>query len=209
MDEVLIQIFPNMTLWKLHSLKEYLIFGLLLVGGALLFWFWIQRLKKARTPEGARKRVLKAIKSASHGHFNPISPAGITTGRNPLWILLPHDMLLLEVVYRGYRIQGSEWAEQWSLNDNSESRKVPNPLMALEKDRETVEKQLQTAKFPPLALHTFVIGADNYAETTFKLDEGARAHALTLPELKQWIKKRNLQPLSEKKQKELLSLLKF
>lgn len=109
MDEVLIQIFPNMTLWKLHSLKEYLIFGLLLAGGALLFWFWTQRLKKARTPEGARKRVLKAIKSASHNHFHQISPASSTTSQNPLWILLPHDLLILEVVYRGYRIQGSEW----------------------------------------------------------------------------------------------------
>lgn len=75
MDEVLIQIFPNMTLWKLHSLKEYLIFGMLLVGGFLLFSFWTRRLKKARTPEGARKRVLKAIGSASHGDFQEITPA--------------------------------------------------------------------------------------------------------------------------------------
>lgn len=209
MDEVLIQIFPNMTLWKLHSLKEYLIFGLLLAGGALLFWFWTQRLKKARTPEGAKKRVLKAVKSASHGKFRELTPANSSADRNALWILLPHDLLILEVVYRGYRIHGSERAEQWTLNDNSESKKIPNPLVALEKDKETVKKHLQTAKVPPLELHTLVIGADNYAETTFKLDEGARAHALTLPELKQWIKKRNLQPLSEKKQKELLALLKF
>ena len=35
MDEIVIQIFPNMTVWKLHSFKEYLIFFLLLLSGFL------------------------------------------------------------------------------------------------------------------------------------------------------------------------------
>lgn len=191
MDEVLIQIFPNMTIWKLHSFKEYLIFGLLLAGGALLFWFWTQRLKKARTPEGARKRVRKAIKSASRGDFQDLTPADAPKGRNPLWIRLPHDLLLMEVLYRGYRIQGSERDEQWTISDNSESRKIPNPLRVLEKDKETAKKQLGTGKKPLLPIHTFVVCADNYSDPTFKLDEGAREHVLSVDELKKWIRKRN------------------
>lgn len=190
MDEVLIQIFPNMTIWKLHSLKEYLIFGLMLAGGALLFWFWTQRLKKARTPEGARKRVLKAVKSAAKGDFHNITPAEHLKDRNGLWIRLPHDVLLMEVLYRGYRIQGSERDEQWTVSDNSESKKIPNPLIVLEKDKETAKKQLAAKKKPLPAFHTFVICADNYADPTFKLDKGAREHVLSVDELKKWIKKR-------------------
>lgn len=191
MDEVLIQIFPNMTIWKLHSLKEYLIFGLVLAGGALLFWFWTQRLKKARTPAGARKRVLKAIKSATKGDFQELTPADIPKERNPLWIHLPHDLLLLEVLYRGYRIQGSEWDEQWTVSDNSESKKIPNPLRVLEKDREIAKKHLGKANKPLPSIHTFLVCADNYAEPTFKLDEGAREHVMSVAELKKWIRKRN------------------
>lgn len=191
MDEVLIQIFPNMTIWKLHSLKEYLIFGMLLAGGFLLFWFWTRRLKKARTPEGARKRVLKAIGSASHGDFQEITPADAPKNRNSLWIRLPHDWLLMEVLYRGYRIQGSEWAEQWMISDNSESRKIPNPIIVLGKDMEAAKQQLGSSGKPLPSIHTFVICADNYADPTFLLDEGARKHTLSVAELKKWIKKRN------------------
>lgn len=191
MDEVLIQIFPNMTLWKLHSLKEYLIFGMLLVGGFLLFWFWTRRLKKARTPEGARKRVLKAIGSASHGDFQEITPADAPKNRNSLWIRLPHDLLLMEVLYRGYRIQGSEWAEQWTISDNSESKKIPNPLIVLRKDKEAAKKQIAASATPLPSIHTFVICADNYADPSFLLDEEARKHTLSVAELKKWIKKRN------------------
>ena len=198
MDEVLIQIFPHMTIWKLHSLKEYLIFGLVLAGGALLFWFWTQKLKQSRTPEGARKRVLKAIKSAFKGDYQEITPDSVRSGRNPLWIRLPRDLLLLEVVYHGYRIQGSERSEQWTISDNSESHRIPNPLMLLEKDKETAKKQLESAKTPLPSIHTFVVCADNYAEPTFKLDEGAREHVLSVTELKKWIKKRNLKPVAEK-----------
>lgn len=191
MDEVLIQIFPNMTLWKLHSLKEYLIFGMLLAGGFLLFWFWTRRLKKARTPEGARKRVLKAIGSASHGDFQEITPADAPKNRNSLWIRLPHDWLLMEVLYRGYRIQGSERSEQWTISDNSESRKIPNPIIVLGKDMEVAKQQLGSSGNPLPSIHTFVICADNYADPTFLLDEGARKHTLSVAELKKWIKKRN------------------
>lgn len=191
MDEVLIQIFPNMTIWKLHSLKEYLIFGMLLAGGFLLFWFWTRRLKKARTPEGARKRVLKAIGSASHGDFQEITPADAPKNRNSLWIRLPHDWLLMEVLYRGYRIQGSERSEQWTISDNSESRKIPNPIIVLGKDMEVAKQQLGSSGNPLPSIHTFVICADNYADPTFLLDEGARKHTLSVAELKKWIKKRN------------------
>ena len=62
MDEIVIQIFPNMTVWKLHSFKEYLIFFLLLLSGFLFFHGWIKRLQKARTPAGAKKTCLKGYK---------------------------------------------------------------------------------------------------------------------------------------------------
>lgn len=206
MEEVVIQIFPNMTVWKLHSLKEYLVFFLMLLGGFLVFRFWIRRMKKNRTWEGGRKRTLDAVKSGSRKDFTDISSYTFDFSPDSLCILLPHDILLLRVVYHGYRIQGSERSEQWKLKDNSGIISVPNPLQLLEKEREKLEKSLEAAHSPQLPIHTFVIGADNYAEPVFQLDEGARSHALSLPELKKWIRQRNLDPITEKKRQEILAV---
>lgn len=208
MEEVVIQIFPNMTVWKLHSLKEYLIFFLVLLTGLLVFRFWIRKMKKNRTFAGGRKRVLKAVKSGSRNNFIEVSPFSFTFSPDSICILLPHDILLLRVVYHGYRIQGSERDEQWKLKDNSGITKIPNPLPLLEKEREKLTKSLETAHSPLLPIHTFIIGADNYADPVFQLDEASRAHALSLPELKKWIRKRNLEPITEKKRQEILAGMK-
>lgn len=191
MNEVLLQLFPNMTLWKLHSPKQYLIFILVLAGGALVFHFWIRRLKKARTPEEARKRVLKAIRSASHGNFRELAPVNAGNGRNTLWIRLPQDVLLLDIIHQGYRFTGSERSEQWTVSDHVQGQQLANPLVALEKDKENAKKWLKSEKQPIPAIQTFVICADNYAEPSFDLDEGARKHVMSVTELKKWIKKRN------------------
>lgn len=191
MNEILLQLFPNMTLWKLHSLKQYLIFILLLAGGALVFHFWIGRIKRARTPEGARKRVLKTVRSASHGNFRELSSISTGNGRNTLGIRLSQDILLLEIIHRGYRIKGSEYGEQWSVSDHIQRIQLANPLRALEKDKENAKKWLKSEKQPIPAIHTFVICADNYADPSFDLDEGAREHVMSIAELKSWIKKRN------------------
>ncbi|WP_370833623.1 hypothetical protein [Acidaminococcus sp.] len=42
----------------------------------------------------------------------------------------------------------------------------------------------------------------------FQLDEASRAHALSLPELKKWIRTRNLEPITEKKRQEILAGMK-
>ena len=59
MEDVVIKILPDFTIWKLHSFKEILIFFLVLATGLVVFrWKWLQ-MKKARTPEMAMKRVKK------------------------------------------------------------------------------------------------------------------------------------------------------
>ena len=56
MEDVVIKILPDFTIWKLHSFKEILIFFLVLATGLVVFrWKWLQ-MKKARTPEMAMKR---------------------------------------------------------------------------------------------------------------------------------------------------------
>lgn len=66
MEDVVIKILPDFTIWKLHSFKEILIFFLVLATGLVVFrWKWLQ-MKKARTPEMAMKRVKKAIREGSH-----------------------------------------------------------------------------------------------------------------------------------------------
>ena len=207
MDEIVIQIFPNMTVWKLHSFKEYLIFFLLLLSGFLFFHGWIKRLQKARTPAGAKKRVLKAIKSGSHNRFHCFSCKNGGFSPELTVVLLPHDLLLLRIISRGYQIKGSEHSEQWLLKDNSESISVPNPLTILKNEKDKLENLLKTAKNASIKLHTFVIAADNYADPIFYLDGPSRSKTLSLPELKQWIRQRDLDPLPEEQQQEILGLL--
>lgn len=207
MDEIMIQFFPNMTVWKLHSFKEYLIFFLLLLSGFLFFHGWINRLRKARTPSGAKKRVLKAVKTGSHDryHYFPFKNGGLSP--ESTCILLPHDVLLLRIISKGYQIKGSEYSEQWLFKDNSESISIPNPLTILEHEKDKLENLLKTAKIAFIRVHIFVIAADNYAAPVFYLDGPSRSKTLSLPELKQWIRQRELDPLPEEKQQEILALL--
>lgn len=207
MDEIVIQIFPNMTLWKLHSFKEYLIFFLLFLSGCLFFQRWIHRIRKARTPEGAKDRVIKAVKSGSRGHYRSISCINGVLSPELTYILLPHDILLLKILSKGYRIEGSEHGEQWILKDNSEINYITNPLALLKEEKEKLENLLRTAKTARFEVHAFVIAADNYADPVFQLDAPARAKTLSLPELKRWIRQQDLDPLPEEKQQEILELL--
>lgn len=207
MDEIVIQIFPNMTLWKLHSFKEYLIFFLLLLSGFLFFRWWIQRIRKTRTLEGAKKRVLKAVKSGSHNRYHCFSCKNRGLSPELMYILLPHDVLLLWIIFRGYRIEGSEHSEQLILKENSGNKAVPNPLRLLRIEKEKMENLLESAKTAPLKVHTFVIAADNYANPIFHLDGPARSKTLSLPELKRWIRQQDLDPLPEEKKQGILALL--
>lgn len=207
MDEIVIQIFPNMTVWKLHSFKEYLIFFLLLLSGFLFFRWWIQRIRKTRTLEGAKKRVLKAVKSGSHNRYHCFSCKNRGLSPELMYIFLPHDVLLLWIIFRGYRIEGSEHGEQWLLKDNSESISVPNPLTILKNEKDKLENLLKPAKNASMKVHIFVIAADNYADPIFYLDGPSRSKTLSLTELKQWIRQRDLDPLPEEQQQEILGLL--
>ena len=98
MEDVVIKILPDFTIWKLHSFKEILIFFLVLATGLVVFrWKWLQ-MKKARTPEMAMKRVKKAIREGSHKKtYFFVPPKGSLTGVD-LIALLPGKALLLRAV---------------------------------------------------------------------------------------------------------------
>lgn len=85
MEDVVIKILPDFTIWKLHSFKEILIFFLVLATGLVVFrWKWLQ-MKKARTPEMAMKRVKKAIREGSHKKtYFFVPPKGSLTGVDSL-----------------------------------------------------------------------------------------------------------------------------
>ena len=48
MEDVVIKILPDFTIWKLHSFKEILLFFLVLATGLVVFrWKWLQMKKPA------------------------------------------------------------------------------------------------------------------------------------------------------------------
>ena len=199
MEEVVINLFPNFTLWKLHSFKQYLLFFLVIAAGVVFFYSWTRRLKAKRTPEAALARTEKRLKSVSQGQAQVFIPGKKTILAGDLVAVLPKDIVLLQVIHWGYRIKGSSQSEHWSIADNSETRTLPNPLPRLRKDKERVEKALVQAGIPPVTVHYLVVFADNYAEPDFKLDDASLPYVTSLKGLKDWIRKRELKPVPKEK----------
>ncbi len=197
MEDVVINLFPNFTLWKLHSLKQYLLFFLVILAGIVVFYGLARRMKLKRTPEAALERTVKRLKSASHGQVQLFIPGKKTILAGDLVAVLPKDILLLQIFHWGYSIQGSYLSEQWALADNSESRKLPNPLLKLQKDKERVEKALAEAGTMPMTVHCLAVFADNYTEPHFKLDDASLPYVTSVKDLKEWVKKRDLHPAAK------------
>ncbi len=198
MKEVLLQILPDMKLWKLHAAKEYVVFVLLLLSGAAIFYIWVARLKRARTPAGARKRIVRAVKKASKQNCRFFVPACPSLVDDSIWVALEHDILLLQIFPKGFRIYCSERNERWELFDNSSKESVPNPLPSLEKITAQLQQHFQNAGITTMQFHAFVVCGDNYAEPEFHLDAKTAEHAFSTRTLATWIKKRKSGPLSEK-----------
>lgn len=198
-EDVVINLFPNFTLWKLHSFKQYALFFLVIVTGIVIFYTWTQQLKRKRTPEAALERTVKRLKSVSRNQAQLFIPGKKTVLAGDLVAVLPKDIVLLQIIHWGYSIQGSYHSEQWTLADNSESRKLPNPLLKLQKDKERVEKALAEPGTIPMAVHCLVVFADNYAEPNFKLDDASLPYVTSVKGLKEWIRKRELQPAAKDK----------
>lgn len=199
MEEVVINLFPNFTLWKLHTLKQYLLFFAVIITGVVIFYGLTRRLKMKRTPEAALDRTKRRIMSASRSQARLFFPGKKTFLAGTLIAVLPKDLLILQIVPWGYSIQGSYHSEQWVLADNSETRKLPNPLPKLQKDKERVEKALAEAGTVPMTVHCLVVFADNYAEPRFKLDDASLPYVTSVKDLKDWIRKRELQPAPKDK----------
>lgn len=194
MESVVINLFPNFAFWKLHSLKEYLLFFLMLASGIALLFYVLRRMKKARTPAGSLKRITEAVQKQSHGKARILRPASPLLQGCDLLVLLNQDLVILKNVYTGYFIQGSYHAEQWKISDNSMSQEIANPLPFLQKDAIEIENLLKKNKIENLALHYFVLFSDNYAEPEITLDDAALPYAQTLKTFKDWLKKHQLHP---------------
>lgn len=207
MKEVLLQLLPNMTLWKLNSGKEYVVFLLLLMSGWLLFHFWIGRIKKARTPEGARKRILKSVKSAAKKNCRFFIPSCPSASDSGLWIVLDRDILLLKIFPKGYRVYCSDRNERWKLYDNSSRALVMNPLPKLKEMEERLLKRCADAKITGLHVHTFAVFGDNYAEPEVHLDEETAKQVFSTRTLAAWVKARKPGPLPAKKMNALEKVL--
>lgn len=174
----------------------------------LPFFPWVdQSAPKSQDSSRSKKRVLKAVKTGSRNRYHCFSFKNGGLSSESTCILLPHDVLLLRIISKGYQIKGSEHSEQWLFKDNSESISIPNPLTILEHEKDKLENLLKTAKIAFIRVHIFVIATDNYAAPIFYLDGPSRSKTLSLPELKQWIRQRDLDPLPEEKQQEILALL--
>ena len=167
MEDVVIKILPDFTIWKLHSFKEILIFFLVLATGLVVFrWKWLQ-MKKARTPEMAMKRVKKAIREGSHKKtYFFVPPKGSLTGVD-LIALLPGKALLLRVIHKGYRIYGHNQDSTWRVTDNASSLIVKNPVRALEESEAVFKETLAKEGAHHVKVETIAVFADNYAEPSF------------------------------------------
>lgn len=205
MGDVVINLFPHFTFWKLQSLKQYLLFFLVIGSGTVIFYAIIQKMKKARTPEGALARVSKILRSKTKGQIRLYVPRKKTDFSGNLVAILPQDIMILHIEYFGYHIQGSYQDERWTVADNAETRTIPNPLPALQKDKRLLETALEQAKAGPLTVHTLIVFADNYAEPDFKLDDASLPCVVSTKGLGKWIRKHELHPAAKEKMETVYS----
>lgn len=199
MGDVVINLFPNFTFWKLQTLRQYLLFFLVIGTGILIFYAIIRKMKKARTPEGAMARVTKALRAAAKDPFSLLVPRRKADFSGNLVAILPQDIVILQVEHFGYRIQGSYDSAEWSLGDNAGTRFIQNPLPGLRKDKELLEAALKQADAAPVTVHTLVVFADNYAEPDFRLDDAALPYVVSTKGLKKWLKKYGGHPVAQDK----------
>ena len=198
MEDVVIKILPDFTIWKLHSFKEILLFFLVLATGLIVFrWKWLQ-MKKARTPEMAMKRVKKAIREGSHKKvYFFVPPKGSLAG---VIALLPGKALLLRVIHKGYRIYGHNQDSTWRVTDNASSLIVKNPVRALKESEAVFKETLAKEGTPHVQVETIAVFADNYAEPSFFTEEDVLPHLASTQTLKkevQRIVKEKMTPVPE------------
>lgn len=186
--------FDNIAVWKLHSAQDYLSFFAVILGGAAVFWLVVRRLKRNRTDESARRRVAKRLRSLAgkngrvYEEFSLALPQG--TARFDGLLVDRRGVVLLRVYGWGTAVYGQLQDPTWKLMDSSDSKTIDNPLLAVERVVEPLQRRLAAAGIHGVPIRPLAVFADTYQKPRLYL--GRTGEALPLAELKGWYKRRLL-----------------
>ena len=182
--------FNGWQTWKLHTIWDYVFFGLIVACGILFFMAWTAVLKKNRTREKALKRSAERVRKALGAGTEVFTDCELSlNGEREAAELLAvgGDRVFVGRVYPfGLTVTGGANVPQWTFADRNEIRKEQNPMPQLRRAKALLAKIFADEKLKSIPVEFLVVLADNYGMARFKLD--GVEHAVQYQRLGQYLK---------------------
>lgn len=183
----------NFSGWKLHTVWDYVFFGLIVLLGVILIVAATKYLSSRRTPAHANRRTARRLArlcggqtalylgksfQGKNGESMPVDLLWVTSG----------CVYTVKVLHFGLTISGNSSGREWICADRQETVHCPNPLHELNAQRRFLNRLLSDEGLRGVNVMPLVVFADNYGEPSFTLT-GVDC-ATTLRKLKKWFKDR-------------------
>ena len=172
----------NLRLWKLHSVSDYACFFFFMAAGALAFVFLAKRIGTKRHDAAAAKRVGKKLRRLckKDGAVLDAGRFAVPGGKADLLLVSSRGIFALRCIGWGIRVFGSAGSPEWRVEDNNETRRIPNPLTEASSAAAALTAQLEEQGLAATA-RPF---ADPFDSPRLSLEGGVSAVAYG--DLKKW-----------------------
>ena len=182
--------FDGFSAWKLQTKWDYILFGLLLLIGFMIFFLITCRMKKNRNPEHARKVVIRKM--------NRLGGKGAVCYTDK-WVSIDNmtehcDMIsvskdrvfLIKVFHYGLEVVGSVHNSTWEFRDGKKVFYQDNPMPSLEQQKLVVDRLLLRNHLRNIPVEPLIIFADNWGVTQFKIVGLKAKNAVPVRLLRSW-----------------------
>ena len=175
----------NLRLWKLHSVSDYACFFFFMAAGALAFVFLAKRIGTKRHDAAAAKRVGKKLRRLckKDGAVLDAGRFAVPGEKADLLLVSSRGIFALRCIGWGIRVFGSAGSPEWRVEDNNETRRIPNPLTEASSAAAALTAQLEEQGLAATA-RPLAVFADPFDSPRLSLEGGVSAVAYG--DLKKW-----------------------
>lgn len=186
----------GITLWKLHTLEDYLLVGGLLVLGVAALWIAMRLLAKGRTPEGTAARMSKKLRRLGGRGAKVYRNVTVVSQRGrcvcPMLYAAREGVYAVQLYHFGLEVSGSASSKYWTLAFNKDVRQVENPLDELDEQVVVLNRVLARAGLGDVPVEKLILFADIYGRPRLAL-RGVDC-AVVRQDLGKWRKRQQKRP---------------